>query len=108
MEPRDIEIVKIIASIVKTNCPEKYERIIFNAKISSEMDYVNLKYNYVDGNGKEKWFLIDNALTENNIFCMLREHREIFRIKGMGDWVTFSLSLEGDSGKISLDLGYKG
>jgi len=102
----DIEYLQEIAKKILRFSPVGVSKVIFRAKINPEGDVANFKYNYECNDGSSGWFISDSALVEEEIFFPLKKHRAFFVSQGQNLWLESMLSIDANSGKISMALKY--
>ncbi|WP_132263831.1 hypothetical protein [Novosphingobium sp. PhB57] len=102
----DIEYLQEIAKKILRFSPVGASKIVFKAEINLEGDVASFEYDYEDQDGSSGWFTPDSALTQEEIFSLLKEHRTLFVSKGQNLWLECMLSIDVSSGKISMALKY--
>ncbi len=103
---RDIEYIQHIGQKIFAFAPNDAVEIIFNAKINVDGDSAKFKYNYKDNFGESGWFLARNGVVEEEIFYLLKEHRNFFISQGQQKWLECTLKIDVIGRKFHIDFKY--
>ncbi|MBB6504659.1 hypothetical protein F4693_001632 [Sphingomonas endophytica] len=105
----DIEAMQNIARIVLRSSPSDAKEIYLEANliISDEGDVATRKCRFLNTNGEVISFRLNGDLDGHEIYKSLKAHKEFFIENGMGEWETFYLTINPETGKIVLNLKYE-
>ncbi|GAA4222141.1 hypothetical protein GCM10022253_29930 [Sphingomonas endophytica] len=105
----DIEAMQNIARLVLRSSPDDAKEVYLEANflISDEGDVATTRCKYLNEDGGIISFPLTSGIDSHYISLSLKEHKEFFIENGMGEWETFYLTINPETGKIVLNLKYE-
>ncbi|GAA4222127.1 hypothetical protein GCM10022253_29880 [Sphingomonas endophytica] len=105
----DIEAMQNIVRILLRHVPGDAREVQMEANflISKEGDVATRMCEYISKNGEKISFRITNGIDSLDILKSLKKHKEFLIASDAGEWKVFYLTVNCETGKVTLNLKYE-
>ncbi|OKP02089.1 hypothetical protein [Xenorhabdus eapokensis] len=107
----DDEFYSEIGRILYESAPDNAQKILLDVELSPENDHAKFLYDYIDEDGRKKWFLPSSPKTDDDVIenlVMLRKYYvENNLTNGCPVWYGCLITVDLEKMKINIDFKYE-
>ncbi|ABO60016.1 hypothetical protein ABWH74_001536 [Burkholderia vietnamiensis] len=105
MDSRDVDVCRQIGQLLYDAAPVRSRSIIMRAQLADDEDQAKFEFDAVAENGESSWFL-GSASLNGKLLELLLEHRRFFLSRNQPKWKLFTIIIDVEKRRFSLDLKY--